>query len=156
MKGGRGSAAYVASKAGVIGFTRALAAELGEKGTRVNVIVPGYIETDMTAAMTPEARSDALDAIPLKRFGEASDIADAAKIGRNSEGRLCQYDQADIIMRGKRHPSRLPMGSVVVNQDSTIHRVIENHRLVGHGFGSLCLMLYIFHIRKRPLLARFG
>ncbi|EPE25754.1 NAD(P)-binding Rossmann-fold containing protein [Glarea lozoyensis ATCC 20868] len=78
MKGGRGSAAYVASKAGVIGFTRALAAELGEKGTRVNVIVPGYIETDMTAAMTPEARSDALDAIPLKRFGEASDIADAA------------------------------------------------------------------------------
>jgi NAD(P)-dependent dehydrogenase (short-subunit alcohol dehydrogenase family) len=87
-----------------------LAAELGEKGTRVNVIVPGYIETDMTAGMLPslsilfyhhplsdvpsspaedfsniqmiamtlEARSDALNAIPLKRFGEASDIADAA------------------------------------------------------------------------------
>ncbi|RDL37332.1 NAD(P)-binding protein [Venustampulla echinocandica] len=79
LKGGRGSAAYVASKAGVIGFTRALAAELGEKQVRVNVILPGYIETDMTAGMAPEARSAALNAIPLKHFGQASDIADAAE-----------------------------------------------------------------------------
>lgn len=48
LKGGEGSAAYAASKAGVIGLSRALAAELGEKNVRVNVIVPGYIETDMT------------------------------------------------------------------------------------------------------------
>ncbi|KAH8684657.1 hypothetical protein BGZ60DRAFT_170351 [Tricladium varicosporioides] len=78
LKGGRGSAAYAASKAGVIGLSRALAAELGEKNVRVNVIVPGYIETDMTAAMTPEARSAALNAIPLKSFGNPHDIADAA------------------------------------------------------------------------------
>lgn len=48
QKGGKGSAAYAASKAGVIGLSRALAAELGGKNVRVNVIVPGYIETDMT------------------------------------------------------------------------------------------------------------
>lgn len=47
-KGGKGSSAYAASKAGVVGLTRALAAELGEKNIRVNVILPGYIETDMT------------------------------------------------------------------------------------------------------------
>lgn len=51
LKGGKGSAAYAASKAGVIGLSRALAAELGEKNIRVNVIVPGYIETDMTEGM---------------------------------------------------------------------------------------------------------
>ncbi|KAG0651275.1 3-ketoacyl-[acyl-carrier-] reductase beta subunit [Hyphodiscus hymeniophilus] len=49
LKGGKGSAGYVASKAGVTGFTRALAAEVGKSNIRVNVIVPGYIETDMTA-----------------------------------------------------------------------------------------------------------
>ncbi|PMD27776.1 NAD(P)-binding protein [Hyaloscypha hepaticicola] len=78
VKGGRGSAAYAASKAGVIGLTRALASELGEKNVRVNVLVPGYIETDMTEAMTPEARSEALNSVPLKRFGQAAEIADAA------------------------------------------------------------------------------
>ncbi|KAE8453511.1 hypothetical protein EG329_010372 [Mollisiaceae sp. DMI_Dod_QoI] len=78
LKGGKGSAAYAASKAGVIGLSRALAAELGEKNVRVNVIAPGYIETDMTETMTPEARSEALNAIPLKRFGQPSEIADAA------------------------------------------------------------------------------
>ncbi|PBP25692.1 hypothetical protein BUE80_DR003396 [Diplocarpon rosae] len=78
VKGGKGSSAYAASKAGVIGLTRALAAELGEKRVRVNVILPGYIETDMTEAMTPEARSNALNSIPLGRFGQAAEIADAA------------------------------------------------------------------------------
>ncbi|TVY42590.1 3-oxoacyl-[acyl-carrier-protein] reductase [Lachnellula subtilissima] len=78
LKGGKGSAAYAASKAGVIALTRALAAELGEKNVRVNVIVPGYVETSMTRAMTPNAHSAALSAIPLKRFGLPSEIADAA------------------------------------------------------------------------------
>ncbi|KAL3421970.1 short-chain dehydrogenase [Phlyctema vagabunda] len=78
VKGGRGSTAYAASKAGVMGLTRSLAAEVGSMGIRVNVIVPGYIETDMTTAMTPEARSQALNSIPLKRFGEVAEIADAA------------------------------------------------------------------------------
>ncbi|KUJ23128.1 NAD(P)-binding protein [Mollisia scopiformis] len=78
MKGGKGSAAYAASKAGVIGLTRALAAELGEKNVRVNVIVPGYVETDMTEGMSSDARSEAINAIPLKRFGQPSEIAHAA------------------------------------------------------------------------------
>ncbi|KAB8293914.1 hypothetical protein EYC80_009387 [Monilinia laxa] len=78
IKGGRGSAAYAASKAGVLGLTRALAAEMGGSGIRVNAIVPGYIETDMTRAMTDIARKEALNAIPLSRFGDASEIADAA------------------------------------------------------------------------------
>ncbi|TVY22801.1 3-oxoacyl-[acyl-carrier-protein] reductase [Lachnellula hyalina] len=80
LKGGKGSAAYAASKAGVIALTRALAAELGEKNVRVNVIVPGYVETSMTrgTVMTPDAHSAALNAIPLKRFGLPSEIADAA------------------------------------------------------------------------------
>ncbi|MCJ1251749.1 hypothetical protein MMC30_008986 [Trapelia coarctata] len=78
VKGGRGSAAYAASKAGVLGLTRSLAAELGGANIRVNAIVPGYIETQMTEAMTPDAHAQALDAVPLKRFGTPSEIADAA------------------------------------------------------------------------------
>ncbi|KAF7941818.1 uncharacterized protein EAE97_006655 [Botrytis byssoidea] len=87
IKGGRGSAAYVASKAGVLGLTRALAAEMGSAGIRVNAIVPGYIETDMTRetelttsfkAMSDPARSEALNSIPLSRFGDVAEIADAA------------------------------------------------------------------------------
>ncbi|ATZ56403.1 Bcoar1 [Botrytis cinerea B05.10] len=78
IKGGRGSAAYAASKAGVLGLTRALAAEMGSAGIRVNAIVPGYIETDMTRAMSDPARSEALNSIPLSRFGDVTEIADAA------------------------------------------------------------------------------
>ncbi|KAH6711103.1 hypothetical protein DL95DRAFT_378123 [Leptodontidium sp. 2 PMI_412] len=90
VKGGKGSSAYAASKAGVVGLTRALAAELGEKNIRVNVILPGYIETDMTEAMTPEARSAALNSIPLKRFGKSSEIADAAVfLARNKYANNC-------------------------------------------------------------------
>ncbi|KAG4421795.1 hypothetical protein IFR04_005045 [Cadophora malorum] len=89
-KGGKGSSAYAASKAGVVGLTRALAAELGEKNIRVNVILPGYIETDMTEAMTPDARAAALNSIPLKRFGQASEIADAAIfLARNKYANNC-------------------------------------------------------------------
>ncbi|KAK8168679.1 hypothetical protein BKA80DRAFT_183836, partial [Phyllosticta citrichinensis] len=78
LKGGVGSAAYAASKAGVIGLTRALAAEYGPLGLRVNTLVPGYVETAMTDAMEPKARDLARDSIPLKRFGTADEIASAA------------------------------------------------------------------------------
>ncbi|KAH8816257.1 hypothetical protein F5884DRAFT_215080 [Xylogone sp. PMI_703] len=78
IKGGKGSTVYAASKAGVIGLTRALAVEMGPSNIRVNAILPGYIETGMTLAMTPEARAQALAAIPLKRFGDVQEVAGAA------------------------------------------------------------------------------
>ncbi|MCJ1391781.1 hypothetical protein MMC18_004646 [Xylographa bjoerkii] len=78
IKGGKGSTVYAASKAGVLGLTRSLAAELASSSIRVNAIVPGYVETSMTQAMTPEARSLALQAIAQKRFGTPEEIADAA------------------------------------------------------------------------------
>lgn len=78
VRGGKGSTAYAASKAGVIGLTRSLATEMGEKNVRVNVILPGYIDTEMTEAMTPDAHHLALENIPLKRFGKAFEVADAA------------------------------------------------------------------------------
>lgn len=76
--GGAGSVAYAASKAGVLGLTRSLAAELGTRGVRVNAICPGYVETDMTGAMPFTAREAALAKIPAARFGTVDEIADAA------------------------------------------------------------------------------
>jgi 3-oxoacyl-[acyl-carrier protein] reductase len=67
---------YAASKAGIIGFTKSLAKECGKYGVRANVVAPGLIDTDMSAALTEAARKDILDAIPLGRFGEAGDVAD--------------------------------------------------------------------------------
>ncbi|KAI9828150.1 MAG: hypothetical protein M1832_003677 [Thelocarpon impressellum] len=78
VKGGMGSSAYAASKAGVLGLTRSLAAELGPSGIRVNALVPGYVDTKMTADMSPPARTQALDAIPMRRFGTPEEMADAA------------------------------------------------------------------------------
>ncbi|MEW2082468.1 3-oxoacyl-ACP reductase FabG [Streptomyces sp. NPDC005283] len=67
---------YSASKAGIIGFTRALAKECGKYGIRVNSVAPGLIETDMTAALSGEARERILGKIPLARFGSPDDVAD--------------------------------------------------------------------------------
>ncbi|KAH0347974.1 NAD(P)-binding protein, partial [Aureobasidium melanogenum] len=76
--GGAGSVAYAASKAGMLGLTRSLSAELGTKGIRVNAICPGYVETDMTKAMSYAARDAAVAKIPAGRFGTVDEIADAA------------------------------------------------------------------------------
>ncbi|KAF2448058.1 NAD(P)-binding protein [Karstenula rhodostoma CBS 690.94] len=73
--GGHGAVAYAASKAGVLGFTRALAAELGRQGVRVNAVVPGYVETDMTGGLDHAALSQR---IPLGRLGKPEEIASAA------------------------------------------------------------------------------
>jgi NAD(P)-dependent dehydrogenase (short-subunit alcohol dehydrogenase family) len=78
LKGGRGAVAYSASKAGILGLTHALCAELGPLGIRVNAIVPGYVETDMTKDLSAAARDEILDTIPLKRFGTPAEIAEAA------------------------------------------------------------------------------
>jgi 3-oxoacyl-[acyl-carrier protein] reductase len=71
-----GQTNYAASKGGVMAFTRALAAELGSKGIRVNAVVPGYIETDMTAKMPRAIKRTNMDRIVLKRFGAPEEIAE--------------------------------------------------------------------------------
>jgi 3-oxoacyl-[acyl-carrier protein] reductase len=67
---------YSASKGGVIAFTKALAKEVGRFGVRVNAVAPGLIETDMIGQMTEQARQKLLQAIPLRRFGQANEVAE--------------------------------------------------------------------------------
>jgi 3-oxoacyl-[acyl-carrier protein] reductase len=76
--GNAGQANYAASKAGLIGFTKSLAKELGSRGITVNAIAPGFISTDMTHEMNEEARAALLQNIPLGTLGEVEDIAEAA------------------------------------------------------------------------------
>ena len=77
MKGNPGQANYAASKAGVIGFSKSVALELGSRNIRCNVIAPGFIETEMTAALDENVVQGWRDAIPLKRGGQPEDVADA-------------------------------------------------------------------------------
>ncbi|MFF0506745.1 3-oxoacyl-[acyl-carrier-protein] reductase [Streptomyces griseus] len=67
---------YSASKAGIIGFSKALAKEVGRYGIRANVVAPGFIETDMTGTLTDKVKKDAAKQIPLRRFGQAEEVAD--------------------------------------------------------------------------------
>jgi len=77
LTGNAGQANYAAAKAGIIAFSKSLAKEIGSRGVTVNVVAPGFIETDMTRSL-PEAQKDAMQAqIALGRFGSASDIAEA-------------------------------------------------------------------------------
>src|SRR5688572_30984215 len=77
LTGNAGQSNYAAAKAGIIAFSKSLAKEIGSRGITVNVIAPGFIETDMTRAL-PEAQKDSMQAqIALGRFGSASDIAEA-------------------------------------------------------------------------------
>jgi 3-oxoacyl-[acyl-carrier protein] reductase len=78
IHGNGGQANYAAAKAGVIGFTKSLAQEAASRGVRVNSIAPGFIATDMTGAMTDDAKEKTLFLIPLKRMGSPGDIAAAA------------------------------------------------------------------------------
>jgi 3-oxoacyl-[acyl-carrier protein] reductase len=75
ITGNKGQANYAASKAGLIGLTKSVAKELGSRNILVNAVAPGFIETDMTAAMTPEARAALAGQIPLDRLGSPQDIA---------------------------------------------------------------------------------
>jgi 3-oxoacyl-[acyl-carrier protein] reductase len=76
LHGNAGQSAYAASKAGLIGLTKTLAREAAPFGVRANVVAPGFIETDMTAALGPKVRDRALDLIPVRRFGRAGEVAD--------------------------------------------------------------------------------
>ena len=78
LSGNAGQANYAASKAGIVGFTKSVAKELGSRNIRCNAIAPGFIETDMTAALNDDQKKAIIDTIPLKRAGKPEDVANAA------------------------------------------------------------------------------
>ncbi|MEU6706184.1 3-oxoacyl-ACP reductase FabG [Streptomyces wuyuanensis] len=75
LSGSSGQTNYAAAKAGMVGFARSLARELGRRDITVNVVAPGWIDTDMTAALPEELRKEAAGAVPLGRFGTPEDVA---------------------------------------------------------------------------------
>lgn len=77
IKGNAGQANYAASKAGIIGFTKSVALELGSRGIRCNAVAPGFIATEMTESLDPKVLEGWLESIPLKRAGSVEDIANA-------------------------------------------------------------------------------
>ncbi len=89
VHGNPGQTNYAASKAGIIGFTKALARELGGRGVRANVVAPGYIDTRLTRAIAEEMRQVMLQNTPLGRFGDPEDVAGAVRF-------LCS-DEASFI-----------------------------------------------------------
>lgn len=77
VKGQAGQTNYSAAKAGVVGFTKALAAEMAAKGVTVNAIAPGYIGTDMVMAIREDIRQGIIDSVPMKRLGKPEEIGAA-------------------------------------------------------------------------------
>lgn len=75
ITGNAGQANYAASKAGIIGFTKSIAKELGSRNIQVNAVAPGFVETDMTAVLTPEQKKSLADMIPLRRTARPEEIA---------------------------------------------------------------------------------
>ena len=77
ITGNKGQANYAASKAGLVGLTKSVAKELASRNVLANVVAPGFIDTDMTGAMTPEARAALSAQIPVERLGLPEDVAGA-------------------------------------------------------------------------------
>jgi 3-oxoacyl-[acyl-carrier protein] reductase len=77
VQGNAGQANYAASKAGIIGFSKSIAKEMGSRNLRCNVVAPGFVETDMTDELPEKVRDGYLSSIPLKRFGRPEEIANA-------------------------------------------------------------------------------
>jgi 3-oxoacyl-[acyl-carrier protein] reductase len=92
LHGNFGQTNYAASKAGIIGFTKSLARELGSRNVRANVVAPGYVKTRLTDAIPEEARAPMLQNTPLGRLGEPEDVAGAVRF-------LCS-DEASFITGG--------------------------------------------------------
>ena len=78
LTGNAGQANYAASKAGVIGFSKSIAREVAARNVRVNVIAPGFIESDMTAVLSDKIKDAMMGQIPMKRFGQAEEVAEVA------------------------------------------------------------------------------
>jgi 3-oxoacyl-[acyl-carrier protein] reductase len=85
IMGNAGQANYSASKAGIIGFTKSMAKELGSRNIQVNAVAPGFIETPMTAKLNEEQRKKLADTIPLKRIGKPEDVAALVKFLASSD-----------------------------------------------------------------------
>jgi 3-oxoacyl-[acyl-carrier protein] reductase len=86
IMGNAGQTNYAAAKAGIIGFSKSLAREVGSRGITVNTVAPGFIETDMTREMTEEQRAALSDQIPLKKLGSSEDIAHAVAFLASQHG----------------------------------------------------------------------
>ncbi len=78
VRGNAGQSNYAASKAGIIGFTKSIAQEVGSRNIRCNAIAPGFIETEMTQALDEETQKNYYNNIPMKRFGKAEEVANVA------------------------------------------------------------------------------
>lgn len=89
LRGNGGQTNYAASKAGIIGFTKSLARELGSRNVRANVVVPGYVKTQLTDVLPEETTGAMLDNTPLGRLGDPGDVAGAVRF-------LCSEDAAFI------------------------------------------------------------
>jgi 3-oxoacyl-[acyl-carrier protein] reductase len=97
LKGNAGQANYAASKAGIIGFTKSVALELGSRNVRCNAVAPGFIETEMTDKLDPKTVQGWADAIPLKRAGSPEDVANtclylASDLSTYVTGQVLQVD----------------------------------------------------------------
>lgn len=97
IKGNAGQANYAASKAGIIGFTKSVALEIGSRGIRCNAVAPGFIETEMTGKLDAKTVQMWRDAIPLKRGGKPEDVADvcvflASDMSSYVTGQVIQVD----------------------------------------------------------------
>lgn len=77
LSGNAGQSNYAASKAGIIGFTKSIAKEVGSRGINVNAVAPGFIQTDMTDVLSDDIKNDLSKSIPLKKLGEPEDVANA-------------------------------------------------------------------------------
>jgi 3-oxoacyl-[acyl-carrier protein] reductase len=75
LTGNAGQANYAAAKAGIVAFTKSVAREVASRGITVNAVAPGYIDTDMTRALSPEQRERILSGIPMGRMGSTEDVA---------------------------------------------------------------------------------
>ena len=85
ITGNAGQTNYSASKAGIIGFTKSLAKEVGSRNILVNAVAPGFIQTDMTDILKDEIKQELIKNIPLKRFGNATDVANVVKFLASEE-----------------------------------------------------------------------
>jgi 3-oxoacyl-[acyl-carrier protein] reductase len=88
VHGNFGQTNYAASKAGIIGFTKSLARELGSRNVRANVVAPGYVRSRLTDVLPEEATKAMLDATPLGRLGDAEDVAGAVRFLCADEARF--------------------------------------------------------------------